>query len=266
MAKLTKAETKNHNKILDLIHSDKPLSHDEKLFVLENFHEGSSTNNSALGAFFTPIDLAYDFALETHYGESVVDICAGIGMLSFACRDVRGSHEPIKHHVCLELNHTYYQIGKRIVPEADWILGDALMFETEQKFDLAISNPPFGKIKTSDYDGLFYKGAEFEYKIIEKAAQIAEYGVFILPQHSANFRYSGSPYFKFESSTKFDKFKEQTGIDFEPNLGIDTSIYLDMWKGVKPLCEIVIMNRERDSGNQTKYKGDPKQINVLEGI
>ncbi|UQJ95791.1 hypothetical protein ALHIDCOG_00404 [Klebsiella phage CPRSB] len=40
--------------------------------------------------------------------------------------------------VCVELNHTYYELGKRIVPEASWVHGDALTTEFNQVFDMAI--------------------------------------------------------------------------------------------------------------------------------
>ncbi|MBB3948390.1 hypothetical protein GGQ73_004377 [Rhizobium skierniewicense] len=40
------------------------LSDDERAFVFENWHEGADFNNGAAGAFFTPYDLAADFALD----------------------------------------------------------------------------------------------------------------------------------------------------------------------------------------------------------
>ncbi|UQJ95790.1 hypothetical protein ALHIDCOG_00403 [Klebsiella phage CPRSB] len=57
MAKLTKAETKQHNQIMDLVHSDKALTYEEKLFIIENFHEGAFTNNSELGRSLPLLDL-----------------------------------------------------------------------------------------------------------------------------------------------------------------------------------------------------------------
>ena len=69
---------------MDLVHSDKALTYEEKLFIIENFHEGAFTNNSELGAFFTPIGLARDFTIDACTGGSVIDLCAGIGGLSFA--------------------------------------------------------------------------------------------------------------------------------------------------------------------------------------
>lgn len=242
MAKLTKAETKKHNQIMDLVESDKALTYEEKLFIIENFHEGAFTNNSELGAFFTPIGLARDFTLDACTNGSVIDLCAGIGGLSFAMVHYM-MYAKVREIVCVELNHTYYKLGKRIVPEATWIHGDALTTEFDRVFDMAISNPPFGKIKTSDFKGK-YTGAEFEYKVMERASQIARAGTFIIPQMSANFRYSGARCFEQNASTtsaKCKKFLDETGLEMVPGCGVDTSYYLEDWKGVKPLCEVVCM-------------------------
>ncbi|MGN8119602.1 hypothetical protein [Labrys sp. 22185] len=58
------------------------LSEDEKDFVLENWQLGAENNVAAAGAFFTPMDLAADFALEPGQGR-VIDLCAGIGGLAY---------------------------------------------------------------------------------------------------------------------------------------------------------------------------------------
>ena len=63
MAKLTKAQTKQHNQILDLIYSDKPLTLDEKEFILQNYNEAADVNVGPIGSFHTPMELAYDFAI-----------------------------------------------------------------------------------------------------------------------------------------------------------------------------------------------------------
>ncbi len=248
MAKLTKQETRQHNQIMDLVHSDKALTYEEKLFIIENFHEGAFTNNSELGAFFTPIGLARDFTIDACTGGSVIDLCAGIGGLSFAMVHYMMYNTP-REIVCVELNHTYYELGKRIVPEASWVHGEALTTEFNQVFDMAISNPPFGKIKTSDFKGK-YTGAEFEYKVIERASQIARQGTFIIPQMSANFRYSKTHCFRQDDSTtssKCKKFLDETGLVMNPGCGIDTGYYLEDWKGVKPLCEVVCMEFEPET-------------------
>lgn len=62
MAKLTKKETKLHQQALDLVHSGKTLTFDEKEFVLQNYcGDGIDAN----GAFFTTADLAWDFNIDS---------------------------------------------------------------------------------------------------------------------------------------------------------------------------------------------------------
>ncbi|QDH49173.1 methyltransferase [Pantoea phage Phynn] len=250
MAKLTKLETKKHNQIQDLVNSDKPLTYEEKIFILENFHEGAYTNNSELGAFFTPMGLARDFSVDAQCSGSVVDLCAGIGMLSFV---------QLHHHyyakpsqiVCVELNRSYYELGRRILPEATWIHGDALSIDFDQRFDMAISNPPFGKIKTSDWKGR-YSGSEFEFKVIERASQIADTGFFIIPQMSSGFKYSANRFFEWNKTAKVDKFEKDTGIKMEPGCGVDTGIYKDQWNGVSPICEIVCCEFQQEEPEPVK--------------
>lgn len=245
MAKLTKQEIANHNKILDLINSDKVLTFDEKWFILENYHEGATNINSASGAFFTPLYYSRDFSLEV-WGNTVIDLCAGIGSLSFFLVNKYVPEDCPEHLVCVELNQEYYDIGKRIVPEAEWILGDALSYEAPILFDQCISNPPFGRIKTSEYTDLSYKGSEFEYKIISKASTISRYGTFILPQMSSGFKYSGNRYLEYVESTKYSKFKNETGIELFPGVGIDSSVFKDDWKGVSIVTEVCVADFSGD--------------------
>lgn len=231
--KLTKEQSKAHQNAMELVHSDKALSWEERKFILDHYSEQQGQLNALAGAFFTPWGLARDFSLEVGYadgGGSMIDLCAGIGALSFACED-KGLEI-----TCVEMCEAYVTVGKRVVPSANWVLADC--FSINGKFDFAISNPPFGAIKGGAYDGP-YTGGQFEYKVISHAARLAQYGVFILPQMSAPFRYSGERTFREEETEKARKFREQTGIMMLPNCGIDTAIYKDQWKGVSPICEVV---------------------------
>ena len=231
--KLTKEQSKAHQNAMELVHSDKALSWEERKFILDHYSEQQCQLNALSGAFFTPWGLARDFAIEVGYADgvgSMIDLCAGIGALSFACED-KGLEI-----TCVEMCEAYVTVGKRVVPSANWVLADC--FSINGKFDFAISNPPFGAIKGGAYDGP-YTGGQFEYKVIAHAARLAQYGVFILPQMSAPFRYSGERTFREEETEKARKFREQTGIMMLPNCGIDTAIYKDQWKGVSPICEVV---------------------------
>jgi hypothetical protein len=234
MAKISKEAAKRHKQALDLVHSDKRLSLDDRYFILENFNESASHMNGLAGAFFTPEGLARDLSIEVCGGGSIIDLCAGIGGLAFACRD------KATRIVCVELNPEYAQVGMRVMPEAEWIIGDVFSLGDIGHFDWAISNPPFGAIKTGSSDKGAYTGAKFEYRVIEVASTLADNGTFIIPQQSAPFRYSGQQSYSECVEQECAKFMKQTGILLGSNCGLDTSSYLNEWKGVSPMCEIVV--------------------------
>lgn len=245
MAKLTKQQAKLHQQACDLLSKD-VLTEDEKFFVIENWQESASHINTVAGAFFTPYDLASDFAIETFSGR-IIDLCAGIGILSFAASMMhRWSSAPVSF-TCVEINPDYVAVGKKLLPEATWI--EASVFDVLDMdlghFDLAISNPPFGQIKRPDGKGApRYTGGDFEYHVIDIAAHLANYGVFILPQMSSGFKYSGSQNYQRDTDGKSVKFQDKTGIYLGPSCGIDTACYLNDWKGVSPLCEVVCCDFE----------------------
>lgn len=232
--KLTKPQIKAHQEVMALVDCGRPLKDFEKEFILDNFHEGATNINSVAGAFFTPRGLARDFALEVNGGD-VIDLCAGIGSLSYAVEQKSDSL------TCVEINPEYLKIGQRIVPEARWISASVFSEEVANLglFDWAISNPPFGAVKEDGFSGK-YTGSQFEFKVVELASRLAHFGAFILPQMSTPFRYSGQQCYREDVADKLKKFLEQTGISMEFNCGIDTAIFKDEWKGVSPICEIVI--------------------------
>lgn len=249
MGKISKPARKKHNEACQLLEKER-LSFEDKLFVLEHWREDATNNNADAGAFFTPYGLARDFALEVRgHGARTIDLCAGAGSLALQyvskC-ELDGCNPDI---TCVELNASYVEVGRKIVPEAKWVTGSALdpgLLLPMGRFEQAISNPPFGSIKTGmNYENFTrYKGKMFDLLIVAVAAEIAGYGAFILPQMSTPFKYSG--HYRFEDlrdsghlPQKVKSFIKQTGLEFQFNTGIDTSVYQADWHGVSPLCEIV---------------------------
>ncbi len=239
MSKIPKRLAKAHKEALALARCGRRLTTDEREFVLTNFHEGAEHMNSLAGAFFTPVGLARDFALEVRYRRKlrILDLCAGIGALSYACED-----DDVEI-VCVEMNPTYAEVGRAVVPRAQWIVGSAFAPALADlgRFDVVISNPPFGRVPAEGFTGR-YTGGNFEFRIIETASRFAPFGVFIVPQMSAPFRYSGQPCFEVIRGGHADAFTEQTGFELEPNCGIDTSTYRNEWKGTSPAVEIVCVD------------------------
>lgn len=256
MAKLSKVETQNHMAALAVLAKD-TLTEDEKDFVFENYHEAATNVNGLAGAFFTPPSLAWDAVLElgTNYKQQplqIVDLCAGIGMLSYCALH----RNPGSRVVCIEINPEYVEVGRKLVPEAEWHCIDVMDLEALRAlgpFDAALSNPPFGRVATfSGKHGPRYSGGEAEYKVIEIAAEIARRGAFIIPQQSAPFKYSGVQCHEFNATEKYQRFAEQTAIQLDSNIGIDTSTY-EGWKGVSPTVEVVCSDfDERELAPATK--------------
>ncbi|MBF6393920.1 methyltransferase [Nocardia farcinica] len=244
MGKMTKQQEKLHAEALALVDLDRDLTEDEKSFVLDNFQEMSTAANSTHGAFFTPAGLAQDFSVELtgRFGR-LIDLGAGIGRLSHGCRN-RWAGDPEREFVCVERNPDYVRVGRKILPEATWICGDILDVPDMGLgwFDVAIGNPPFGAIKRSK-NAPGCTSRKFEYHVIAVAAQVADYGVFIIPQMSAPFDYSGKPYYQDGTGGReYDKFVRETGIVLEPNCGTDTSSHQEDWHGVSPATEIVTVD------------------------
>lgn len=230
MAKLTKAQVSAHEKACKLIESDHRLNDDEVLFVLDNWHEGAAHTNTRASAHFTPYELARHAALEVA-GPRVLDLCAGIGTLSVAVKMMSG-YAPVELTL-VEINPDYAAVARRLLPDAEVIVGSMydrdLMNElASRKFDTCISNPPFGSFSRSASDRApRYKGADAHYDCIDIASDLADAGVFILPQTAVPFVYSGRQGFRRNEpgqNPRYDKFVNQTGIELGANIGIDTSV------------------------------------------
>lgn len=245
--KLSKSEARAHARALDLIHSDRTLREDERQFVVAHYQESASQLNGLVGAFFTPPALARDFSIEVS-GRRLLDLCAGIGNLAFACE------HRAQDIVCVERCADYVAAGRRVLPQAQWIHADVFDFDfsTLGVFDCVIANPPFGRIPAEGFKGR-YTGGDFEYRLIELASRCARHGVFLLPQGSAPFKLSGQPYYSETNNPKARKFTEQTGIELSPNCGIDTEQFRKDWHGVSPVCEIVCCEFDPDAqGGQSQ--------------
>ena len=212
MAKLTKQQSKLHAQACAMIEKDK-LSYDEKILVLENWHEGARHDQMAGGAFFTPLEYAHTFAIEVP-GRKIIDLCAGIGTLAYAVL----RHYPFDKDTdfditCVEVNPDYIAVGKKILPHARWIQANVLDLPADIGigYDCAISNPPFGSRKVEGNASL-YTGRHFEYKVVDVASRLADYGVFIVPQILSPFQISGKRTFEQAPSASYDQFTEQAGI------------------------------------------------------
>jgi hypothetical protein len=246
MAKLTKEEIKLHEQALRILEKD-ILTFDDKLFVLDHWHEGANHMNAAAGAFFTPETIAWALASEMcgSANKSYVDLCAGIGRLAFS---VLTRQEPFKRHAgesdieitCVEINPAYVEVGKKILPSARWICADVCSLADDiGHFDCAISNPPFGRSVGSDCRSPRLSSGPFEYKVIDIASSLADSGAFIIPQQSSPFQFSGKRDNTFIKSREYMKFEERTGIVLDYGCANDTTVDAE-WRGVNVVVEIAL--------------------------
>lgn len=232
MAKLSKPQIKAHSQALELLTKDR-LTEEEREFVFDNWQESANHVNSAAGAFFTPLDMAWTFELEVG-GSRILDLCAGIGVLSYAVYQRRcwKSSGPTPEITCVEINPDYAAVGRKLLPEATWIVDDALADLNLGSFDWVISNPPFGKLKGH---------GNFDLAIVERAERYADNGTFILPAGSVPWAYSGRDCFEHDSRSEVAKrFRDRTKIDLKPNCGIDCSVWEKDWRGAAPKVEIAL--------------------------
>ena len=231
MAKLSKPQIKAHGRALELLAQDR-LTEEGREFVFDNWQESANHVNSAAGAFFTPLDMAWTFELEVG-GPRILDLCAGIGVLSYAVYQRRSwaNSEP-PQITCVEINPDYAAVGRKLLPEATWIVADAMSDLDIGRFDWVISNPPFGKLNGH---------GDFDLAIVERAECYADNATFILPAGSVPWSYSGRNFFEPDSrSEKARRFRDRTKIDLAPNCGIDCSVWEKDWRGAAPKVEIAL--------------------------
>lgn len=186
MARLNKQLWKKHDDAEALLSLDRPLTDDEVQQVLTDWHPEARTNVGVAGAFFTPLALALDVTMLATYNGGrphYLDLCAGIGRLTWAMsRWHAWSNEPV-HVTAVELNAEYVDVGRRVLRDVpnltvDWVVGNAFDFATVEPlapFHAGMSNPPFGKPKTNVSAGLRYTGAG-ELQAAEVIARTCTYG------------------------------------------------------------------------------------------
>lgn len=237
MAKLTKPQAKAHFEACERLKKEN-LTVDDKWFIYDNWQESANHVNSIAGAFFTPTQLAGDFAIEI-CGHRIIDMCAGSGVLSFAHRERCRFADGFPEIVCVEANPDYIEVGKKLLPEATWINCSVFDLPELGHFDFAISNPPFGSTKRLGGKSPRYTGEKFEYHVIDIASDIADYGVFIIPQMSAPFAFSGMQHFQQTPSEHYSKFYEQTKCELTNGCGVDCEYHRKDWHGVSVAVEIV---------------------------
>ncbi|AXK43744.1 methyltransferase [Erythrobacter aureus] len=246
MAKLTRAQLQGHNHAMEMLNVDRDLTIDERFAILERYHEGATHSNAATSAFFTPVELATHFAMEVPAGGHILDLCAGIGALSVATLAYH-QQNPGRHKFTLvELDPEYCKVARRLLPDATVICGsifdpDVQAMLRKQRYDVAIANPPYGTLNAANGAAPRYTGKKCEYSVIDVASDLADIGVFLIPQESVPFKMSGVSQNTFDNGSEaYQKFQRETHIELQPNMGIDTSFAEKQWRGTSIRTEIAL--------------------------
>lgn len=110
--------------------SARPLRRRTGLCLSELARRSQSYQWSLQGVF-TPWGLAADFTIDAvSSGAEVIDLCAGIGILSYFLHHRARYAYDCPDLTCVELNPRYVEIGRRLLPEA---AGFAPMYSTGGK-------------------------------------------------------------------------------------------------------------------------------------
>ncbi|PHR62146.1 MAG: hypothetical protein COA43_00450 [Robiginitomaculum sp.] len=232
----------------------------------EKFDEAFYADISKDNAYFTPVGLARDISIAVG-GRRVLDVAAGIGVLSCLEWHMNGKQSDV---VCIEQNPKFVEIGRKIFPEAHWICGDMMnpsIYEPLGTFDTAVSNPPFGSNKSA-FKAPRYKGASLPYHIIDLLSDIADEGVFILPDRLVSDEFRGG-YVGLYDQRHYTSFVEQTHIKLG-RTSIDAGYYCKEWKHTKIDVHLVTSDfretrRLRDLGKTYELFGQSKPQKRLVG-
>lgn len=241
MAKLAKNKLKLHNQALEMVRLiDRDLTMLEKEFILEHYKPYANHNVTETNAFFTPLELAMAATIEMPNPDEhsqpvrIIDLCAGIGMLSFAYKHYSGYRTDDVEIVCVELEEEYVEVGRKILPEATWIHASILDLDTVSlgSFACFISNPPF--MKLGDYKGT--------YTTSKVGMGLARYGVVIVPQCNCPFEYSGKNQYTEVENKEYKKFENAEHIKYSVSC-IDTESIDDLkWDNVNVTTEVVTVD------------------------
>jgi predicted RNA methylase len=238
MGKITRAASKLHDEAMAILNLSRSLSEEEQEKVFRQYNPMAEHNVGKGAIFFTPFDLAREFSLAAECTGTVIDLGAGIGALAKQMVWRNRWSNIHRRLVCVEISPVFVEIGKKLVPEAEWYCGDIFDVDFMQslgEFDLAISNPPYGHIP-SEKTRLVTKGPA-QWRAIEVALRLAWGGaVFIIPEQDLDYSIREQ---KYRENSNREKYLDKNfpGVYVMPS-SFDAGVYQDQWTGAAPNVQI----------------------------
>lgn len=227
MIRVSKQDVAKHAKAEAVLKSGSALTPEEVEFVYENWNAATLYDIAGLGAFFTPKELALDVVLPFVGSDgvhTVVDLCAGMGRLTWAIQQRLANVNHKIRYVAVERHPDFVRVGKRLLPDVEWVEGDVFdkdLIDSLGHFDVGISNPPFGRFdSTKNVKWLNYKGTA-QFLVCEILGRIAREAIAIMPAGDIPWTTKGNP-----NTKEYNKWKEAN-----PSLAMGaTSLKTDQYK------------------------------------
>lgn len=199
MAKLTKKQLKLHTQALEILSKQQDLKFDEVDFVLDNWQPSASDVTEGQ-AFFTPEHTAYGLAMNTYHDGHIVDMCAGIGRLCWEILRHNYSNPDPLQLTAIELNPAFVEVGKKIMPQVNWIEGSVLSEDILDSVNASsfVANPPFNLTWYSTDDTGWLSSTKGIFAVVEAGLRKTseQAGTVILPTNAVPFEYSGKRSYK----------------------------------------------------------------------
>ena len=186
MARLTKPQEKKHDEALSLLSLNRKLKDEETEFVFRHY-SAMATHRVAKGAiYFTPYEIASELAVMARLqgGGRVIDYAAGIGVLTHHMLISEYWDAKPKHHVCVEIDPEFVEVGKKLLPRVEWVCGNIFDRELVQSlgtFTIGIANPPFGVVPSLASGKVWLKAkVPAHLATVELMVRMCQYGGFVI--------------------------------------------------------------------------------------
>jgi phospholipid N-methyltransferase len=92
--------------------------------IYENLNPAICDNISENGCVLDSILLAQDLAVFSSRSGHILDLCSGIGMFSYRVQQMDSYDNNIESITCIEYNPHFVELGKKLLPNVNWIFGN----------------------------------------------------------------------------------------------------------------------------------------------